>query len=113
MSGYVDNIKLLSSKNSNFRQVVYTGRQLQLVIMCLQPGEDIGLETHENTDQMFVVESGNMEVLINGARKILTEGMVAIVPAGSVHNLINVGPGVANFYTVYAPPTHPKGTIYI
>lgn len=112
MIGYVGNIEEFAEANNNFRQVVYTGKHSQLVVMSLLPNEEIGLETHDHVDQFFRVEVGQLKVVIDGEEHTLTEGMAAIVPAGCSHNVINTGNGIAKLYTIYSPANHPDHTIH-
>lgn len=112
MAGYVGNIEEFAMQNNHFRQVVYTGVHTQLVVMSLQPGEEIGMEVHDTVDQFFRIESGTLKIVMNGEEHTLTDGMAAIVPAGVEHNVINVGQGVAKLYTLYSPPNHPDHTIH-
>jgi mannose-6-phosphate isomerase-like protein (cupin superfamily) len=108
---YLDNIETETLGNDNFRKVLYTGKHMQLVVMSLKPGEDIGEEIHEHVDQFFRVEQGEAKVIIDGEESILKEDMVTIVPAGSLHNLFNISDVDLKLYTIYAPPNHPDGTI--
>ncbi len=112
MTGYTGNIEEITQGNTNFRQVLYTGTYAQLVAMSLLKDEEIGAETHKTVDQFFRIESGTAKIIINGQETTLTDGMVAVVPAGVEHNLINVGPGSLKLYTLYSPPNHPVGTIH-
>ena len=110
--GYIDDIEEKTLSNSNFRQVLYTGKYMQLVVMCLRPGEDIGQEVHDDVDQFFRVEQGEAKVLIDGNESILKEDMVAIVPAGALHNVTNTSDIDLKLYTIYTPPNHPDGTVH-
>ena len=110
--GYIDNIEEKTLNNTNFRQVLFTGKNMQLVVMALKPGEEIGEEVHEHVDQFFRVEQGEAKVLIDGEENILREDMIAIVPAGARHNVINISNVDLKLYTIYAPPNHPDGTIH-
>ncbi|MBP9702863.1 cupin domain-containing protein [Candidatus Woesebacteria bacterium] len=112
MTGYIGNIEELVIKNNHFRQVLYTGVRAQLVVMSLLPGEDIGVETHGHVDQFFRIEAGTIEITMNGQVSTLTAGMAAIVPAGTKHNLVNIGTSVAKMYTLYSPPNHPANTVH-
>lgn len=113
MNGYLDNIEELTLKNNNFRQVLYTGKYNQLVVMCLKPGEEIGQEVHENVDQFFRFEAGNGKVIIDGEEKEVADGTAVIVPAGAQHNIINTSlDKELKLYTIYSPPNHPDGTIH-
>lgn len=112
MIGYVGNIEDKTMQNSYFREVVFTSGHTQLVVMALQAGEEIGMETHAGNDQFFRLESGTIKIIMNGEESTLTMGMAAIVPAGTEHNVINIGTDVAKLYTLYSPPNHPAGTIH-
>jgi len=110
--GYIDDIEEKTLDNNNFRQVLFTGKHMQLVVMALKPGEDIGEEIHDHVDQFFRIEQGEAKVIIDGEEAILKEDMVAIVPAGAKHNLINTSNVDLKLYTIYAPPNHPDGTVH-
>lgn len=112
MQGYTGNIEELTLANSNFRQVLYTGAHMQLVVMSLQAGEEIGEEIHAGTDQFFRIEEGEARFVVNGEETVIGAEEVFIVPAGSTHNVINTGDGVLKLYTIYAPPNHPDGTVH-
>lgn len=106
MKGYLADIERLTEQNNAFRQVLYTGRHLQLVLMALEPGQDIGLETHKTHDQFFRIEQGDGEVLIDGITHTIKAGDGIIVPAGARHNLTNTGDQALRLYTLYGPPNH-------
>jgi mannose-6-phosphate isomerase-like protein (cupin superfamily) len=106
MKGYLADIERLTEQNNAFRQVLYTGRHLQLVLMALEPGQDIGLETHKTHDQFFRIEEGDGEVLIDGVTHTIKAGDGIIVPAGARHNLTNTGDRALRLYTLYGPPNH-------
>ena len=111
--GYTANIEEKTLENNNFREVLYTGAHMQLVVMSLKPLEDIGMEVHPNVDQFFRIEKGQAKVIMNGEEAILTDDMVAIVPAGTQHNVINISNTEdLKLYTIYAPANHPEGTIH-
>jgi mannose-6-phosphate isomerase-like protein (cupin superfamily) len=110
--GYVDNIEEKTGKNNHFRHVLYTAKHCQLVVMNLLPKEEIGVEKHDEVDQFFRIESGEAKIIMNGEESILVSGMVAIVPAGTTHNLINTGESNLKLYTLYSPPNHPINTIH-
>jgi mannose-6-phosphate isomerase-like protein (cupin superfamily) len=110
--GYINDIEEKTLENNNFREVLFTGKHMQLVVMSLKPGEDIGEEVHETVDQFFRVEQGKCKVIIDGKENILKEDMVAIVPAGALHNLINISDVDLKLYTIYSPANHPDGTIH-
>ena len=109
MQGFVDNIETLTAENTDFRRVLYTGQYLQLVLMALQPGEEIGEEVHEEHDQFFRIESGSGEVLIDGKRTPIRDDDAIIVPAGARHNVFNTGDSPLTLYTLYGPPEHHVG----
>ena len=113
MKGFIDDIEHRTEENSDFRRVLYTGRQMQLVLMALQPGEEIGEEIHADRDQFFRVEEGKGEVWIDGARTPIKSDMAIIVPAGARHNLKNIGDKPLRLYTIYAPPEHAEGTVHV
>jgi mannose-6-phosphate isomerase-like protein (cupin superfamily) len=110
--GYIDDIEEKTLLNDNFREVLYTGKHMQLVVMSLKPGEDIGEEVHDDVDQFFRVEQGMAKVKIDSKETVIKEDMVAIVPAGSLHNLTNVSDVDLKLYTIYTPPNHSDGTVH-
>ena len=112
MKGFVENIEQLTLDNTDFRRVLYTGKHLQLVLMTLQPGDDIGEEVHAGHDQFFRIESGKGEVLIDGTRHPVEDDDAVIVPAGARHNVTNTGDAPLKLYTLYAPPEHKDGVIH-
>jgi mannose-6-phosphate isomerase-like protein (cupin superfamily) len=112
MTGFVDNIETLTTQNTDFRRVLYTGEHLQLVLMSLAPGEEIGSEVHEEHDQFFRVESGDGEVVIDGERRKVRDDDAIIVPAGARHNVINTGNTPLKLYTLYGPPEHEEGVVH-
>lgn len=109
MKGFVDDIEKLTKKNDDYRRVLYTGKHLQLVLMALQPGEEIGEEVHETHDQFFRVEKGAGVVVIDGQRTEIEDDDAVIVPAGARHNVINTGHKPLKLYTLYGPPEHRDG----
>ncbi len=111
MKGYKGNIEEETLDNSNFRKVLYTGKYLQLVLMSLKPGEDIGEEVHQNNDQFFRFESGTGKCTVDENIYHIAEGHVIVVPAGAKHNVINTGDEPMKMYTIYGPPNHQDGTI--
>jgi mannose-6-phosphate isomerase-like protein (cupin superfamily) len=111
MHGFVDNIETLTTGNTDFRRVLYTGKYLQLVLMALKPGEEIGEEVHEDRDQFFRVESGSGEVLIDGKRTPIRDDDAIMVPAGARHNIVNTGEALLTLYTLYGPPEHRDGVV--
>ncbi len=103
--GFVEDIDALTTQNRDFRRVVYTSKHVQVVLMSLKPGEDIGAEVHD-VDQFFRVEAGTGEVVINDRRSSVKAGSAIVVPAGARHNVINTGKDSLQVYTLYAPPQH-------
>ena len=112
MVGFIDNIEEKTEQNNFFRQVLYTGKHTQLVVMSLLPGEEIGMEVHPQVDQFFRIEEGRAKVVIDGEEHEVDEGFAIIVPAGSQHNVVNTGSNPLKLYTLYSPPNHPDGTIH-
>lgn len=112
MKGFVGDIEDLTEQNEDFRRVLYTGRNLQLVLMALRPGEEIGLEVHEDRDQFFRVEKGRGEVFVDGVRTPIKGDDGIVVPAGAQHNIVNTGDNLLQLYTIYGPPEHVDGTIH-
>ncbi len=114
MTGYVGPIEAETLKNEYFRRVLFTGKHAQLVVMCLQPGEEIGNEIHPDVDQFFRIEEGLAKFVFNGEEEhLVLGGEAVVVPAGTYHNVINVTEdGQLKLYTVYSPPNHPAGTIH-
>lgn len=111
MKGYITNIEKLSIENENFRKVLYTGENCQLVLMSLLPGEDIGEEVHD-VDQFLRVEKGNGKAVLNDVPTDIMDGHVIMVPAGTKHNLINGSESEMKLYTLYMPPHHKDGTLH-
>jgi mannose-6-phosphate isomerase-like protein (cupin superfamily) len=112
MKGFVDDIEDRTEKNSDFRRVLYTGKQMQLVLMALRPGEEIGEEIHPDRDQFFRVEKGTGEVWIDGHKTRIKSDVAIVVPAGARHNVKNTGGEALKLYTLYAPPEHADGTVH-
>ncbi|MEO5943263.1 MAG: cupin domain-containing protein [Ferruginibacter sp.] len=111
MKGYKANIEKITLENDNFRKVLYTGRNLQLVLMSLEVGEEIGMETHENNDQFFRFESGEGKCIIDNNEYHVVDGDAILVPAGAKHNVVNTGAVAFKMYTIYGPPNHEDGTL--
>ncbi len=110
--GYIENIEKSTLENDNFRKVLYTAQNMQLVVMSLEPGEDIGEEVHD-LDQFIRCEAGQGKAVLNGEEHEISDGFVVIVPAGASHNIINTSATEPlKLYTVYAPPEHKDGTIH-
>lgn len=112
MKGYVENIEEATIANEDFRRVVYTGRHLQLVLMTLAPGCDIGEEVHEDIDQFFRIEEGEGEIRIDGVANRVEDDFAVIVPAGARHNVVNTGSQPLRLYTIYGPPEHRHATVH-
>lgn len=112
LKGFTTDLEVATKANKNFRQVLYTGKHSQLVLMSLQPREEIGLEVHPDTDQFFRFESGNGKCLIDGNEYLVKNGMAVIVPAGAKHNIINTSEiEDLKFYTIYSPAHHKDGIV--
>jgi mannose-6-phosphate isomerase-like protein (cupin superfamily) len=109
--GYCDNIERETLGNEDFRRVLYTGEHLQLVLMTLQPGEEIGEEVHPDRDQFFRIEEGHGAIDINGRANPVEDDFAVIVPAGARHNVRNTGAEPLRFYTLYGPPEHKDGIV--
>jgi mannose-6-phosphate isomerase-like protein (cupin superfamily) len=113
MKGYVSNIEQDTLSNEDYRRVLFTGRNTQLVLMTLRPGEEIGRETHEEHDQFIRVESGEGVVMLGGEEHRLEDGTAVVIPAGVEHNVINTSRDERlRLYTLYSPPEHPDGTVH-
>ena len=108
---FVENFKRLAKENSNFRKVLQTGEHSQIVAMSLRGGEDIGLETHPDTDQIFFIVEGEGEVRIDTQRRVFDKKTIIFVPAGREHNVMNTGTEELKLITIYAPAQHPDGTV--
>lgn len=106
MKGFVDDIEKLTKDNRDFRRVLYTGKHMQLVLMTLKPGEEIGAEVHEGHDQFLRFEEGEGEVVIDGTTHRIEDDFAVIVPAGARHNVVNTGDSPLKLYTLYGPPEH-------
>ncbi len=112
MKGYIANIEKTALENDNFRKVLYTAKNCQLVLMSLLPGEEIGEEIH-TLDQFFRVEQGSGKAILDGAEYEISDGFSIIVPAGAKHNVINTSPDMPlKIYTVYSPPNHRDGVVH-
>ena len=109
--GYCDDIEKRTLGNADFRRVLYTGEHLQLVLMTLQPGEEIGEEVHPDRDQFFRIEEGEGAIDIDGKENRVEDDFAVIVPAGARHNVRNIGSQPLRFYTIYGPPEHRDGIV--
>ena len=106
VKGFVGDIEELTEENDDFRRVVYTGKHLQLVLMALKPGEEIGEEVHDDRDQFFRIEEGEGVAVIDGQRHAIKDDDAIVVPAGARHNVINTSGESLKFDTLYSPPEH-------
>jgi mannose-6-phosphate isomerase-like protein (cupin superfamily) len=111
MNNYHANIEKLTLENTNFRKVLYTGAHSQLVLMCLKPNEEIGVEVH-HVDQFFRLEQGQAKFILDGKETFASAHDAVIVGAETEHNVINVGSEDLKLYTIYSPANHPAGTIH-
>lgn len=112
MAGYVTDIEKKTLENENFREVLFTAEQLQLVVMSLAPGDEIGLETHDDVDQFIRIEAGRGKAVLGKEEHDLQDGSVVVIPAGTEHNVINTSQNESlKLYSIYSPPEHPEGTI--
>jgi len=111
MKGFVQDIESLAVENAAFRRVLYTAKHCQLVLMALEPGEEIGAEVH-TLDQFFRVEAGSGEAVLDGVRTAIRAGFAVVVPAGANHNIINTGTEPLKLYTIYSPPNHRDGVVH-
>ena len=112
MKGFVDDIEQATLANDDFRRVLYTGHNLQLVVMAIQPGDEIGEEVHDDRDQFFRIEEGSGTIMIDGKANKVEDDFAVIVPAGARHNVINDGDAPLKLYTIYGPPEHRDGTVH-
>lgn len=118
MAGWVKNIEEATVNNSTFRTALFTGKYLQLTVMSIKPGEDVGLEVHDSVDQFLRIEDGTAHVTFGPNKDEVTEewdvsdDWAIIVPAGTWHNIINTGDVDLKLYSIYAPPNHPAGTVH-
>lgn len=114
MAIFVGNIKKLSGENDNFREVLFTGKKMQLVLMSLQGGEEIGREMHQDADQFFCIREGEGEFIFDNQKSaVVSSGDAVLIPAGTYHNVVNRSKSKAfKFYTLYSPPEYAEGTLY-
>jgi len=110
MKGYIINIEEETRTNGDYRRVLYTAKNSQLVLMTLKPGEEIGMEVH-HLDQFLRFEAGTAKVILDGVEHEVSDGWAVVVPAGTNHNVINTGTDELKLYTVYSPPNHKDGTL--
>lgn len=110
MTGYFTNIEKETLENSDYRRVLYTAKNCQLVLMSIEPGDEIGVEVH-HLDQFIRFEQGLAKVLIDGIEHEVKEDWAVVIPAGSEHNVVNTGDVSLKLYTVYSPPEHKDGVV--
>jgi mannose-6-phosphate isomerase-like protein (cupin superfamily) len=111
MKGFVQNIEEKTLANTTFRSVLYTGSYMQLVVMSIKPGEEIGMEIH-GQDQFVRIEKGTGTVVLDGEEHAIEDGTAVVVPAGTKHNFINTGVDELKLYTIYSPPHHTDGIVH-
>lgn len=118
MTGWVGDIEQATLQNSSFRAVVFTGANMQMTVMCLEPGDEIGLEMHDHLDQFIRIEQGSARVTMGPTRDSVEEthdvedDWAVIIPGGTWHNVVNTGEGQLKLYSLYSPPEHPDGTVH-
>ena len=118
MTGWVDDIEKATLANDTFRTVLFTGAHLQMTVMCIQPGEEIGVEKHDDLDQFIRIEQGSGQVQMGPAEDDLSEvrdiedDWAAIIPGGTWHNVVNTGSEPLRLYSIYTPAEHPEGTVH-
>lgn len=112
MKGYIENIEKLTLENTNFRKVLYTDKNSQLVLMSLEAGEDIGKEIHDVT-QFIRIEQGVGKAILNGVEYDIEDGSAVVIPAGIEHNIVNLGTEKLKLYSLYMPPHHKDGTVHV
>lgn len=112
MKGYITNIEKAALENDNFRRVLYTDKNVQLVLMSLMAGEDIGEEVH-GLDQFIRIEKGEGKAVLDGVEHGVGDGSVIVIPQGTRHNIVNTGSAAMKIYTLYAPPDHKDGTVHV
>ena len=118
MLGWVDDVQRATLRNTDFRRVLFTGRQTQLTVMRLAPGEEIGVEKHDHLDQFLRIEQGSARVTFGPSADQVDEehdvgdDWAVIVPGGVWHNVVNTGDGDLTLYSLYSPPEHPDGTVH-
>ncbi|MFH1047634.1 MAG: cupin domain-containing protein [Patescibacteria group bacterium] len=112
MSGFGIDLEKKTLANEHFREVLFTAPHSQLVVMALQPGENIGLEVHEEHDQFIRVEAGDGKAVIDGEEFELHDGFAVVIPAGAQHDIINGTDSIMKLYTLYTPPEHADGTVH-
>ena len=111
MKGYITNIEKATVENADYRRVLYTAKNSQLVLMSLKAGEEIGEEVH-HLDQFIRIEEGKCKVILDGVESIMEEDYAVVIPAGTKHNVINISASDLKLYSIYSPPEHKDGTVH-
>ncbi|MFW5853134.1 MAG: cupin domain-containing protein [Patescibacteria group bacterium] len=111
MKGYIDNIEKATKDNTDYRRVVYTAKNSQLVLMSIEPGDEIGEEVHD-LDQFIRIEAGQAKAVLDGVEHELSDDDAIVIPQGMSHNVINIGSVPLKLYSVYSPPEHKEGTVH-
>jgi len=111
MKGFITDIEKTTEENTDYRRVLYTGKNSQLVLMNLPPGEEIGEEVH-SLDQFIRIEEGEAKVVLDGVEREMRDNYAVVVPAGTKHNVINTGKGELKLYSIYSPPEHRDGVVH-
>ncbi len=111
MKGYITNLESATIENTDYRRVLYTDKNSQLVLMNIQPGDEIGMEVHD-LDQFIRIEAGTGKAVLDGVEHALEDGSAIVIPAGMNHNVINTGETELKLYSVYSPPEHMDGTVH-
>ncbi len=112
MKGYIGDIEKETKDNNNFRKVLYTAKNSQLVVMCIQPGDEIGEEVHD-LDQFIRIEDGEAKAILNDVEYEIEDDYAVVIPAGVKHNIVNTGDEALKLYTVYSPPEHRDGVVHV
>jgi mannose-6-phosphate isomerase-like protein (cupin superfamily) len=112
MKGYIADIEYATKENSNFRKVLYTANLSQLVVMSLKPGEDIGMEVHEDTDQFIRIEEGKGKAVLDGVETQIEDDFAVVIPAGTEHNIVNESDEEMKLYTIYSPAHHRHDVVH-
>ena len=112
MKGYVVNIEKVTEENNNFRKVLYTAKNSQLVVMSLKPSEDVGEEVHD-LDQFIRIEEGEGKAILDGVEHLIEDGSAIVIPAGTNHNIVNTSNEEMKLYTVYSPPEHKDRIVHL
>jgi mannose-6-phosphate isomerase-like protein (cupin superfamily) len=111
MKGYIVNIEDATVNNTDYRRVLYTSKNSQLVVMNIQPGDEIGMEVHE-LDQFIRIEQGSAKVILDDVEHEVEDDFAVVIPAGANHNVINTGDNELKLYSIYSPPEHKDGTVH-